>query len=409
MRKLLTFVVFGFMVLVNSCQASENKEVKEEVNSKSNAEEISQSIAYGEAESEKQTEETNYKISKSRQNAITQAVEKCSPAIVGINVTEVKQVVYRNRFFNDPLFEHFFGGGRQRVREYEVKGLGSGFIISPDGYILTNHHVAGSASEVVVTMTDGTQYNAEIIGSDMVSDVALLKIDANKKLPYLEFSNSDDVIIGEWAIAFGNPFGLFDINAKPTVTVGVVSNKDVNFINEDQPYNRVYRDMIQTDAAISSGNSGGPLVNAEGKVIGMNTVIYSTAQNRTGAGSIGIGFSIPINRVKEIVDKLQEDKSINRNFITGMEVRELDEKLARYLGIDTKHGVVVFEMLRNGPAAKAGFELGDIIVRAGDMPILRDDDYFIAINDGIVGETLNFVIKRDGEEKIIKMKLENRR
>ncbi|MCL5991543.1 MAG: trypsin-like peptidase domain-containing protein, partial [Bacteroidetes bacterium] len=258
-------------------------------------------------------------IANSRHNAITKAVEECSPAIVGINVTEVYQVEYRepyNMFFDDPFFQQFFGNQRRsRTREYSVQGLGSGFIISQDGYILTNHHVAGNASKIIVTTTDGKKFDAEIIGADKTSDVALLKIKGDN-FPYLKLANSDDVIIGEWSIAFGNPFGLFDINTKPTITVGVVSNKNINFTQDD----RVYRGMIQTDAAISSGNSGGPLVNSLGEVIGINTVIFSTAQSSRGAGSIGIGFAIPINRVKKVVDIIKDNKKINRNFNVGMEV-----------------------------------------------------------------------------------------
>ena len=177
---------------------------------------------------------------------------------------------------NDPFFEQFFGRRQPRTYRQEVHGLGSGFLISADGYVVTNDHVAGNATKVIVTTTDGQQYDATVIGSDPVSDVALLKIDG-RNLPHLEFGSSSDVMVGEWAIAFGNPFGLFDINSKPTVTVGVISRSDVNLSPQG---NRVYRGMIQTDAAISSGNSGGPLVNALGQVIGMNTIIYS--RRRTG-------------------------------------------------------------------------------------------------------------------------------
>lgn len=353
-------------------------------------------------------------VANSRQNAITRAVEKCRPAIVGINVTEVRQVVYRDPFFNfpfadDPFFQRFreFFGGGTRKREYKVQGLGSGFIISPDGYILTNHHVAGNASKIVVTMTNGEKYDAEIIGSDMVSDVALLKING-KNLPYLTLGNSDNVIVGEWAIAFGNPFGLFDKNAKPTVTVGVVSNTNVSFVQEDNPYNRVYKNMIQTDAAISSGNSGGPLVNALGEVIGINTVIFSTAQNRAGAGSIGIGFAIPINRVKRIVDELKNKKSIDRDFYLGMEIRDIDEQISQYIKSNVNEGAVVFSVERRSPADKNGIEPGDVILKVNDSPIHRAEDYYVEIGDMKVGDKVTFELLR-GDEKIRKtIKLEKK-
>lgn len=344
-------------------------------------------------------------IANSRQNAITRAIEKASPAIVGINVTEVRQVLYRNPY-GGTLFERFFGKQRDRVREYEVKGLGSGFIISPDGYILTNNHVAGNAKKVVITTTDGKRYDAEIIGTDPATDIALLKINSNEKLPYLQFANSDDLIIGEWAIALGNPFGLFDINAKPTVTVGVISNKGVNFLEEQDKRLTVYKDMIQTDAAISSGNSGGPLVNAEGKAIGMNTMIFSTAQSQSGSGSIGIGFSIPINRVSQIVELIKSKKVINRNVYLGLDIQEIDDKVISYLNLPDIRGVVIYSTQNNGPANKAGLEPGDVILSINGRKVMREDDYYIEIYDSMVGETMEFQILRGDKEKTIKLQLE---
>jgi serine protease Do len=274
----------------------------------------------------------------------------------------------------------------------EVRSLGSGFLISSDGYIVTNDHVAGNASKVVVTLTNGEKYDAEIIGSDPVSDVALLKI-KGKNLPFLTFANSDEVIVGEWSIAFGNPFGLFDINARPTVTVGVVSNVGVSFSQE----NRVYKNMIQTDAAISSGNSGGPLLNARGEVIGVNTVIYSTSQSSQGAGSIGIGFAVPINRVKKIAEQLKEQGKIDRDFNPGLLVQQIDDNIAKYFKLDKTDGVVVIEVKTGSAAEKAGIEPGDIILKVDNTPIHKDDDLVIAISDGVVGQTLKIELLRSGE------------
>ncbi len=344
-------------------------------------------------------------IASSRQNAITRAIEKASPAIVGINVTEVRQVLYRNPY-SGTLFERFFGRQRDRVREYEVKGLGSGFIISPDGYILTNNHVAGNAKKVVVTTTDGKRFDADIIGTDPATDIALLKINSDERLPYLQFADSDDLIIGEWAIALGNPFGLFDINAKPTVTVGVISNKGVNFLEEQDKRLTVYKDMIQTDAAISSGNSGGPLVNAEGKAIGMNTMIFSTAQSQSGSGSIGIGFSIPINRVSQIVELIKSKKTINRNVYLGLEIQEIDERVIKYLNLPDIRGVVIYSTQNSGPANRAGLEPGDVILTINGRKVLREDDFYIEVYDSMVGETMEFQILRGDNEKTIKLQLE---
>lgn len=385
------------LFLLNSCNSQESPKI-EMVNiaeNKSTTQDIAKLNNF------KQIDEENDKIYNTRQNAITRAVSRASDAVVGINITEIKKVVYRNSnpFGNDEFFGRFFRRYRSApsVREYEVKGLGTGFVISPDGYILTNHHVAGSASKVIITLTDGTEHQAEIIGTDFTTDVALLKIDA-KNLPYLKLANSEDIIIGEWVIALGNPFGLFDKNAKPTVTVGVVSNNGVDFVQEDNNEYRVYKDMIQTDAAISSGNSGGPLVNALGEVIGINTIIYSTATDGKGAGSIGIGFSIPINRVREIVNKLIDNKTLNRNFYTGLDVKLLDKKLQAYLKLDIDRGLIVYSILKNSPAFLSGLEPGDLILSINDRKIIDQEDFIISIYDNFVGDKINFRILRNGKE-----------
>ena len=329
----------------------------------------------------------NSEITGSRRNAITRAVEKVSPAVVGINVTEVREMRYRSlmdQFFeDDPYFQRYMAPHRRTFKQ-ELHGLGSGFIISADGYVVTNDHVAGRASKVIVTMTDGKQYDAKVIGSDPTTDVALLKIEG-KNLPFIEFGNSDDVVVGEWAIALGNPFGLFDINSKPTVTVGVVSNTEVNLQPQD---GRVYRGMIQTDAAISSGNSGGALVNALGQLIGMNTIIYSTAQSGMGAGSIGIGFAVPTNRLKTTVDQLKKGDGIDRNFWTGMNIQQIDDRIARYLQLQEKEGVVVVEIIPSSPAAQAGLEPGDVIKEIKGETIKSEDDAVALISDTQVGYTI---------------------
>ncbi|MCU0425102.1 MAG: trypsin-like peptidase domain-containing protein [Candidatus Kapabacteria bacterium] len=351
-------------------------------------------------------------INNSRRNAITRAVAQCSPAIVGINVVEVREYQVRDPFadfFNDPFFGQYFGQRAQpQTYRQEVAGLGSGFLISSDGYILTNDHVAGHASKIVVTMNNGEKYNAKLIGTDRTSDVALLKIDDESAkgitFPFLRFANSDEVIIGEWVIALGNPFGLFDVNAKPTITVGVVSNSGVNMVQEG----RVYRGMIQTDAAISSGNSGGPLANSLGEVVGMNTIIYSTAQSGSGAGSIGIGFAVPANRVRRIMEALRKDGSINRDFNVGLRVQQVDERIAKYLDLKKVQGVVISEIAYGSTAEKAGFEPGDIIAEIDGVKIRRENDVLTVINDGVVGQTLNLVIQR-GDKTITKQLLLEKR
>ena len=234
--------------------------------------------------------QNNSAIGNSRNNIITETVKKVSPAVVGINVTEIRQ--YQDPFgsmFDDPFFKQFF---HNRSYSEKVKGLGSGFIISPDGYIVTNDHVAGNATEITVTMTNGKHYEAKVVGSDPITDICLLKVDASD-LPYEILGNSSDVMIGEWVIALGNPFGLFEVNDKPTVNVGVISSTGMNLEPID---NRYYINMLQTDAAINGGNSGGPLVNSDGEVIGMNTLIFTGGNG--SQGSIGLGFAIPIDKIK---------------------------------------------------------------------------------------------------------------
>lgn len=344
---------------------------------------------------------TNSDITISRKTAITNASEKARPAIVGINVTAIENVIARNPYM-DPFFGLFGGSIYQEIPQ-KVHSLGSGFIISPDGYILTNHHVAGNAKEIIVTLISGEKYNAKIIGSDRTADIALLKIDA-KNLPYLKLGNSGDLMIGEWAIAMGNPFGLFDINSKPTITVGVISNLDVNMINDDNDgydkFYRIYKGIIQTDAAISSGNSGGPLLNSNGEVIGMNTMIFSTSQSNQGSGSIGIGFAIPVNRIKNIIDLLSSKQKIDRNIYLGLDVDEITPEKSKYFGFEKQEGIYITRIFRNSPAEKAGLDVQDIILSINDMKIFRPDDYFISVFDTKVGDKLTFEILRNG--KILK-------
>ena len=335
-------------------------------------------------------------ITHSRQNAITRTVATASPAVVGINVIGVRQYRQWSPWGDDPFFNHFFG---DRVYTQPVQSLGSGFLISSDGYILTNDHVAGNAKEITVTMTSGEKYPAEVVGSDGVSDIALLKIQGNG-FPYLVLGNSDNVIIGEWAVAFGNPFGLFDASQKPTVTVGVVSATNVNLRAQE---GRVYRGMIQTDAAINSGNSGGPLMNGEGEVIGVNSVIYSPNQ-----GSVGLGFSIPINRVKNIVAELRKNGRIDRDFLTGLEIQNVDSRVARYFGLDRAQGVIISDVKKESPGESAGFKIGDIILEVNNERI-GDEAALIAIVDvAKTGDVLHVKVLRDKNHIDLPLKLRPR-
>ena len=350
----------------------------------------------------------NATITGARRNAITVAVAKASPAVVGINVTETHEMQYNPDPFADMwrqfgMQSPFGGGGGMRTRKYDVKALGSGFIISEDGYILTNDHVAGNATKIIVTTTDGSQYDAQLIGTDHNSDVSLLKI-SGKKLPYLELGNSDDLAVGEWAIALGNPFGLFSINDKPTVTVGVISNTGVNLGLEE---GRNYRNMIQTDAAISSGNSGGPLLNANGEVVGMNAVIKSTAGNYQGeVGSIGLGFAIPINHIKEVLSRLRSGETLNHNIGNlGWAFQDVDEKAKEYFQLTSDEGVVIVQINYGSVAADAGFQTGDLITGLNDEKIRSAASLQSALADHEVGDKVTFHILRNGHNEDISIKL----
>lgn len=331
-------------------------------------------------------------IDDSRRNAITRAIEQVSPAVVGINVTEVRE--YREM---DPFWRFFYG---DRVYRENVQSLGSGFIVSSDGYIITNDHVAGNASKIVVTMTDGTKHDARVVGSDRVTDICLIKIDDRDDMPYLKLGNSDDVIVGEWSIAFGNPFGLFSSSAKPTVTVGVIS---ATHLNLDQRDGRVYRNMIQTDAAINSGNSGGPLVNSLGEVIGVNTVIFTPNQ-----GSVGLGFAVPINLVREVVETLRAKGSVDRNFYAGMRVQTVNQAIARAYRLERPEGVIVAELDRRGSAFAAGLEIADIILRANGEPVVSAEALDGLITYSRRGDVLELEVLRSGSRKTIRMELKPR-
>ncbi len=338
-------------------------------------------------------------ITNSRRNIITETVANVSPAVVGISVTEIRHYVDPyGSFFNDPFFRQFFGDRGDYSQK--IKGLGSGFIISPDGYIVTNDHVAGNASEITVTLTNGEHYKAKIVGDDQVTDIALLKID-DTDLPYVNLGNSDSVIIGEWAIALGNPFGLFEINDKPTVTVGVISATGMNLEPLD---NRYYLNMIQTDAAINGGNSGGPLVNSLGNVIGMNTLIFTGGNG--SQGSIGLGFAIPINKIKKIVKELKENGKVNRDFSVGLSIQSIDKGIASYYKLNTTKGVIVTQVYPNSPASKAGIKVGDIIVKVNDY-VINDQQTMVGVfQEFRTGQTVKVDLLRDNKELTKEMTLE---
>lgn len=348
-------------------------------------------------ESAEASQNVQQAIASSRETAITRAVKLVSDAVVGINVIQIRQYTRRSIFEDDPFFRQFFPSIPFREK---VKSLGSGFIIDREGHVLTNHHVVENAVEIKITLTDGTEHFADIVGADDISDIALLKIRDPKDLHPVSFARADDLMIGEWVIALGNPFGLFDLNAKPTVTVGVISALDQSFGKLDQ---HVYKDMIQTDASINQGNSGGPLVNALGEVIGMNTFIFGG----DNGGSIGVGFAIPVGRLVELTQELKKHGRINRSFSTGIEVDDLSARVARFLGLNTTNGVIITNIQSGSAGDQAGLEVYDVILEVEDKAVRSKEEIFSIFEDLDVrsGDVLSLKIYRKGKFFIVRLSI----
>lgn len=342
--------------------------------------------------------EANQQTFASRQNAITSAVEKASPAVVSVNVIGIERVQYNDPFAGDPWMEYFFGRRRSRVYERQVQAVGSGFVISPDGYIVTNEHVAHNAAKITVAFMDGATLEAQLVGRDEATDLALLKVDTSSTLQYLSFAEADHPIPGEWAIALGNPFGLFEA-AEPTVTVGVISGVGRDFQPQE---NRVYRDMIQTDAAINQGNSGGPLLNALGEVIGVNTFIYTASRS---GGSIGLGFAVPANKARQIVDELRDTGQVDRSYYTGLRGLDVNDRIARALGLSEARGFIVRDVDPNSPAEQAGFRPYDVILSFEGEDIDGQLDLAGRLFDFRPGDTVRIQVLRDAQMINLSMQL----
>jgi len=331
----------------------------------------------------------------SRRNAITQAVKKVSPAVVSITVTEL--VKGRPRIALNRFFEPFITPGRDR----EFSSMGSGFIISEEGLVVTNEHVADeNATNIMVSLPDGSQYEAEIVGTDALADLALLKIKADRKFPSVEFGDSDEIMVGEWSLAIGNPFGLFDA-AQPSVTVGVISALNRDFRpNPNEP--RVYVDMIQTDAAINSGNSGGPLLNSRGEVIGVNTFIFTGGTSR---GFVGLGFAIPSNRVKKIINQLSIDGEVRLPYDIGIEITQMTPQLVREYSLPPVPGMLVVSVNKDGPAFESGIVPGDIILKIGNERIQSPMHMRAIFREYEAGDTMKLELFREGKQYSTNIKL----
>jgi serine protease Do len=314
-------------------------------------------------------------INSSRRTAITDAVARVAPAVVTVQ-TEVMERVPAD------AFEQFFGG---RSGQRATAGLGSGFIIRPDGAIVTNAHVVAGASRIQVALRDGTTYPARLIGIDETNDLAVIKIDA-KNLPVAPLGSSTDLLIGEWAIAIGNPYGFILANSEPSVTAGVVSGTGRNLATPSEGAG-VYVDMIQTDASINPGNSGGPLVDAAGEVIGVNSSIFSPS-----GGSVGIGFAIPINRARRVAEDLLAHGVVRRPWIG------IQPELSRTSGATGNSGVVVASVVPGSPAARSGIRPGDVITRSRNRVLHNPYDWYAELLELRVGDNDSLLVKRGSRE-----------
>ncbi len=322
-------------------------------------------------------------------------VAKARPAVVNILVTKVEQTAApEQQYYGGPggtPFDQFFGRFFQYPPEQQqrrMQGQGSGFVIDPAGYIVTNNHVISGASKIVVTFQNGEKLDAKLIGHDPKTDLALIKVDASHKLPTVSFGDSDKARIGDWVLAIGNPFGLGG-----TATAGIVSARGRDI--RSGPYD----DYLQIDAPINPGNSGGPVLDASGHVIGINTAIYSP-----NGGNIGIGFAIPSNEAASVVAQLRNGGVVEHGWL-GVQIQNMSDDLAKSLGLEGTQGALVADVVGGSPAARAGFETGDVITRFGGTTVDSARALSRAVGEHKPGDKVSVEVLRDGKPQTLDVKL----
>jgi serine protease Do len=322
-------------------------------------------------------------------------VERVGPSVVTVTVEEVIQPTQDMVPDNLPepfknFFNQFGNGGQQRPRK--AVAMGSGFIVDKSGLIVTNNHVIDKAKTITVKMADGREYPARLVGTDPATDIAVLKVKADRPLPAVEFADDRQVRVGDWVIAVGNPFGLSN-----TVTAGIVSSlgRDVG--------NGPYTDFIQIDASINRGNSGGPTFDLRGKVIGMNSMIFSPS-----GGSVGIGFAIPSSTIREVIAQLEAHGHVSRGWM-GVEIQSMSPEMAASLGRKDNKGAIVANLVPGGPAAKGGFLQGDVVLALNGRPIDDSKDLTRRVAMLPAGATATFVVDRNGQSKTLTVKIGERK
>ncbi len=314
--------------------------------------------------------------------AFESAAARVNPSIVSISTKSVKKI--KDPFsdmFGDDMMRRFFGMPRGGEQSQTIRSLGSGVIVSSDGYILTNNHVVDGADELTVKLENDKSFSAKVVGRDPQSDVAVIKIDA-KDLPMASLGNSDSARIGQWVIAVGNPFNL-----SHTVTAGIISAKGRSSMNLAQ-----YEDYIQTDASINPGNSGGALADLDGNVIGINTAIYSP----NGAGNVGIGFAVPINMAKNIMHSLIAHGKVERGYL-GVTIQDVSENLAKSFDLKSTEGALIGGIQSDGPAEKAGMKIGDIVTEFNGKKILNRDQLSMLVAQAPPKSKAELKVLRDGK------------
>jgi len=333
----------------------------------------------------------------SRRTALVQAAERVGPSVVTISVVQTRLV--QSTPFASEFFEPFFRDiPSYRYRE-QIPSMGSGFIISSKGYVVTNEHVVRGAEKITVILADGRSFTGKVLGAQPQYDVAIVKIEG-ERLPVAKLGTSSDLMVGEWAIAIGNPFGFLLNDTQPTVTAGVISATRRDIKAAGSTSGGIYKNMIQTDAAINPGNSGGPLVNASGDVVGVNTFIFTKS-----GGSEGIGFAIPIDAAKRVVDEIIRYGKV-RNVWIGVGTWDITPYLAERLGTTDRNGLYIASVERGSPADKAGAKVGDIIRKVNGTSVSDVNEAYRALFGANVGDTITLTVERDGKLQTLRLTLE---
>ena len=326
--------------------------------------------------------------------AIIRVAKENLPAVVYIEVTESQEVANPLLpFQNDPFFQRFFGNPNMPKKfKQEVKGLGSGMIIDPQGHILTNYHVAGGATKIDVTLADGSKYPARLVGGDAKTDLAVIRIEAKERLPYVTFGDSDKMEVGEWVVAIGAPRAL-----EKSVTQGIISAKHRRGVSDPTSY----QDFLQTDAAINPGNSGGPLMNLYGQVIGVNAAIATES-----GGFEGIGFTIPSNIAVYVAKALIDHGKVERGWL-GVTIRDLTPELAKTVHAETLKGVLLVDVAKGGPAERAGLKKNDVIIAYRGKEVSDTNELRNAVAETPIGTEARITILREGRKEELTARIEN--